>query len=77
MKKNNVIVGGWNDNSKGGEPPMSGIEERLVRVETKLENCATKEDAANLRAAISDTKVWFVITTASIVGLVKILDQFI
>jgi hypothetical protein len=39
----------------GGEPPMNEILERLVKVETKLENCASKSDIAEIRARLDNT----------------------
>ena len=74
----------------GGEPPYDeGMEariakledsatetrDRLVRIETRLDNTATKADVAELRAEISDTKadlVKWIVGTAIGLGVAGI-----
>jgi hypothetical protein len=59
----------------------AGIVERLVRLETKMENVATQKDISDLKTHISDnqnsTLKWMIATlVASVAALFAILQFF-
>ena len=70
--------------STNGNPPNGGsreVFERLVRLETKMENVATQKDISDLKTHISNmqnsTLKWMIATlVASVAALFAILEYF-
>lgn len=48
------ISGSTKKKDGNGEPPMTGIEQRVTRIEAQMEHVARREDIQTLRADINE-----------------------